>query len=84
MAMLTGLTEGNVGALKQCFSEMKAVNPQAEMKIYEGLPSIDERLSVLEDKVDSIVNKLTLIFGDSVLLNGRFVSVGAFGLAKKE
>jgi len=39
-------------------------------------PAIEQRLTALDVKVDSIINKLNLIFGDTVLLNGKFVSVG--------
>jgi hypothetical protein len=84
MATMSNLTEANVGALKEAFAEkIAAVNPDAKLNVYEEA-SVQERLSVLENKVDSIANKLVLIFGDAVLLNGRFVSVGASGLAKKE
>jgi len=42
--------------------------------VYE--PQID--LHCLEEKIDALNRKLDLIFGDHVLINGRFVSIKKF------
>lgn len=37
-----------------------------------------DRLDDLEDKVDLLLRRLELIFGDQVLVNGRFIDTGTF------
>ena len=36
---------------------------------------LDQRLDILEEKVDRILNAIQLVFGDHVLVNGRFVNL---------
>jgi len=84
MATLENLSEANVGALKEHFAaQIAPINPDAKLNVYEQV-SVQERLGVLEGKIDSLVNKLSLIFGDAVLLDGRFVNIGPVSTTKKE
>lgn len=38
-------------------------------------PSIEERLAAVEEKIDTLLRKLELIFGNAVLLKGRFIEL---------
>jgi hypothetical protein len=38
-------------------------------------PTIEERLARLEEKIDDLHRKLDLIFGNAVLVNGRFLDL---------
>lgn len=90
MAQFDNLTPGNVGALRETFDEqIKKENPLATMtagpseKILRLTEhkKISERLGVLEEKLDSVLNKLANIFGDAVLVDGRWVNVSGMGKA---
>lgn len=68
------------GAFQSLFSDCQ---PRDVMFSY-GQPAavdadIEKRLGVLEAKMDQILAKLNLIFGDQVLINGRFCSTNFIG-----
>lgn len=70
----------NVGAFDKMFTDCQ---PNA-IKFSNGVvlssvPTVEERLSVLESKMDQILAKLNLIFGDQVLINGQFCSTNSIG-----
>jgi len=51
---------------------------EADKALFLGdkyLTPVEERLQRIEDKVDTLLNRLDLIFGDQVVLNGRFVNI---------
>ncbi len=74
---IENLRPADITELRQSLEEMRtrAVDPNPSLKAtvfpQEDL-KFSKRLSALEDKVDFIISKLNNIFGDSVLINGRF------------
>jgi hypothetical protein len=51
---------------------------EADVALFLGedyLTPVEERLKRVEDKVDTLLTRLDLIFGDQVLLQGRFVNI---------
>lgn len=55
---------------------MQEVNPVIKFRISpegEELKASDsERLDILEQKLDRLINKIDLIFGNTILIDGRF------------
>jgi hypothetical protein len=77
MGQIENMTEKDAENLKAMIEALneKKVLPESPMT-FKTFPMEDlefsKRLTVLEEKVDSILTKLTNIFGDSVLIKGRF------------
>jgi hypothetical protein len=51
---------------------------EVDREIFLGdkyLTPVEERLQRIEEKVDTLLNRLDLIFGDHAMVNGRFVHI---------
>jgi hypothetical protein len=51
---------------------------EVDREIFLGdkyLTPVEERLQRIEEKVDTLLNRLDLIFGDHAMVNGRFVDL---------
>lgn len=78
---IRNLREPDVEALQEKVRELQRENPDIRSRLF-GIPEEDhnhveilEKLNRLEDKLDALTRKIELIFGDSVLINGRFESI---------
>lgn len=79
------LTDENVTDLEEKLSEMQKGNPDIEHRVYqmnslqetlEKGKAENEMLQEISDKLDTLNNKLDMIFGSAVLINGQFVDPG--------
>jgi len=72
---IENMTEEDVGAFKTLLTERQKLNPELKGQVFNGppLPTTD-RLDRLEATATRIENLLKHIFGDHVLIRGKFRS----------
>lgn len=62
--------------LQNVVQKMQEVSPEISYRTFKQgeEPKVNdtERLDALEQKIDKLISKIELIFGDSVLIDGRF------------
>lgn len=77
MALIENLTEEDQALLQTVLENMQKANPQLAWEInpMESDSDISSRLLLLEQKIDKLINKLELIFGDQILHNGKFINI---------
>ena len=73
MGQTENMTPENVEAIQQEIERLSQTNPALKFKTFpmEDL-EFAKRLTALEENVDSIMTKLTNIFGNYVLIEGQF------------
>ena len=79
-----------MGKVESLLGTMKLVNPQLNWQVFTDdakphpthhvvHPEVSEdttqRLLRIEEKVDTLLTRLDLIFGDQVLVNGKFTNI---------
>ena len=76
------LTPQNAEELKKTLEEQLKDNPDIEYKFYEQdgmqkqIPeSIEQQLSSIKKSIDELRTKIDLIFGNSVLIDNKFIDV---------
>ena len=77
------LTEENVDELKEHLERMQETNPELEYRFFiqeeepkKEPPDVRTSLDEIRDDVDALYRKIDLIFGDHVLIQGRFTRIG--------
>lgn len=73
MGQIENMTLEDLGIIKDKVKELQKRNPDLTFKTFpqEDL-EFAKRLTNLEEKIDSISNKLTNIFGSHILIDGSF------------
>lgn len=76
MGQIENMLPQDVEAIQAEIMRLKEVNPDLKFKTFP-MEDLDfaKRLTALEEKVDSILTKLNNIFGDYVLINGKFQDI---------
>ncbi len=81
---IRNMTEQEASILQNVVQKMQEVSPRIACRTFnqdeEHKISDKERLEALEQKVDKILSKLDLIFGNAVLVDGRFKHFNNFEL----
>lgn len=67
------LTEENVDILKEQLEKMKTDNPDLEYRFFkQDVPKVSVDMSMILEKIEALDKKIDRIFGDYVLLDGKF------------
>ena len=74
------LTEENVEELKEKLNKMKETNPDLKYRFFpqtEETAPYEEKatITVVLEKLETLDRKIDLIFGDHVLVRGRFTNI---------
>ena len=83
MAQINNMTSENLQELESALNDMKKLNPdliwntyQQREKILGSTYSVNDqilsKLNNIEEELTAIHNKIDLIFGGNVLINGKF------------
>ncbi len=70
---IKNLNEEDVKTLQVSLTELRKINPLIEVKVYD-MEDMDfaKRLTAIEISLNAIINKLNHIFGESVLIKGKW------------
>lgn len=75
---LRNLGQTNITKINGLVKELKKENPAIIQRVFDEKDEPDKivrRLNELEIKLDTVLDKISFIFGDYFLLEGKFISL---------